>query len=304
MSGPALKPRELGVLLREASRKALGGGVAGALAMVVQVLTLMWMRTTINFQHAKGLSTGEAMTALYAQGGLPRFYQGIWAALLQAPISRFGDTASNAGMLAVLAGSSLSPGSKTFAASCAAALFRILITPIDTFKTTMQVQGSSGLALLSERISREGVLTLYAGALGASLATLVGHYPWFVTFNFLEGKIPPASQSPYKQMRRALIGFMSSMTSDIVSNSVRVVKTTKQTHPDSPTYLSTISLIIKQDGLEGLFLRGLSTKIVSNGISAMLFTVLWRYFEEKITAYQKRRHAAEACNEDKEDKEE
>ena len=105
MSGPALKPRELGVLLREASRKALGGGVAGALAMVVQVLTLMWMRTTINFQHAKGLSTGEAMTALYAQGGLPRFYQGIWAALLQAPISRFGDTASNAGMLAVLAGS-------------------------------------------------------------------------------------------------------------------------------------------------------------------------------------------------------
>ena len=32
----------------------------------------------------------------------------------------------------------------------------------------------------------------------------------------------------------------------------------------------------------GLFGRGLGTKILSNGISAMLFSVLWRYFEQKL----------------------
>lgn len=62
----------------------------------------MWMRTTINYQHSKGMGTLAAMSALYAEGGLPRFYQGWMAALLQAPLSRFGDTAANSGMMALL----------------------------------------------------------------------------------------------------------------------------------------------------------------------------------------------------------
>ena len=94
----------LSAVLKHAGKKALGGGIAGALAMVAQVALLMWMRTVMNYQHAKGLSTMEAMSELYAEGGVARLYQGWQAALLQAPISRFGDTAANAGMMAVLAG--------------------------------------------------------------------------------------------------------------------------------------------------------------------------------------------------------
>lgn len=120
----------------------------------------MWMRTTINYQHSHGISTFEAFSALYAQGGIGRFYQGLWAALLQAPLSRFystrlnitlffpnqcyskhrfGDTAANAGALALLEGSSLPIFLQTFLASSAAAIFRIFITPIDTLKTMLQV---------------------------------------------------------------------------------------------------------------------------------------------------------------------
>jgi len=40
--------------------------------------------------------------------------------------------------------------------------------------------------------------------------------------------------------------------------------------------------VIQSDGIWGLLGRGLGTKIVSNGISAMLFSVLWRYFEQKL----------------------
>ena len=87
-----------------ARRPHLAGSLAGALAMVAQVGLLMWMRTTMNYQHANGLSTMEAISALYAMGGLARLYQGWQAALLQAPLSRFGDTAANAGVLAVLSG--------------------------------------------------------------------------------------------------------------------------------------------------------------------------------------------------------
>ena len=80
----------LSVVLKKAGKKALGGGIAGALAMVAQVALLMWMRTVMNYQHANGLSTWEAITTLYAEGGIPRLYEGWMVALLLAPVARFG----------------------------------------------------------------------------------------------------------------------------------------------------------------------------------------------------------------------
>lgn len=37
-------------IFEKAARKALGGGVSGAVAGVAQVLLLMWLRTTMNYQ--------------------------------------------------------------------------------------------------------------------------------------------------------------------------------------------------------------------------------------------------------------
>lgn len=278
------KPKPLGEIFKDAGKKALGGGIAGALAMVVQVVALMWMRTTMNYQHKYGTTTTEALQKLYAEGGVARFYQGMSAALLQAPLSRFGDTAANAGMIALLAGVAwMSPATKTFFASTAAALFRIAIMPIDAIKTSQQTDGAKGLALLLEKVSAEGISTLYAGALAASFATFLGHYPWFITYNFLQEKIPKMSGLQGK-LRSAGIGFCSSLTSDIVSNPIRVVKTALQASSVSTTYAAVIGSIVEREGVFGLWSRGLTTKLVSNGLQAMLFTVCWRYFEEKLAA--------------------
>jgi hypothetical protein len=285
----------LSVVLKRAGKKALGGGIAGAMAMVLQVALLMWMRTVMNYQHANGLSTMEAISTLYAEGGLARLYQGWQAALLQAPISRFGDTAANAGMLALCAGITWMPeGVKTFFASWAAAGFRILITPIDAFKTTLQVQGPAGITVLTKRIADEGILTLWSGALATSLATFAGHYPWFVTNNYLESKVPAPSKDKVlaNMLRRALIGLCSSAVSDVVSNSIRVVKTKKQTAKEALTYMATISLIVSKDGVQGLMLRGLGTKLITNGVSAMLFSILWKYFEQKLAAKDDKKKSA------------
>ena len=226
-SGPsegALAKASLKTQLREALHKALGGGAAGALAMVVQVVALMWMRTTINFQHKYGMSTSEALKTLYAQGGVARFYQGMSAALFQAPLSRFGDTASYAGIMALLENfPDLPPWMKTLCASLSAALFRIGITPIDTLKTTLQVEGPSGLSLLYARVEQNGPMTLYSGSLGSSFATLVGHYPWF-TYDALQrlcesGQWHRSAGALCADWLRVRAHF------DVVSNSVRVVKT-------------------------------------------------------------------------------
>lgn len=49
MAGERTQPNNLTV--KEIFAKSLRSGVAGASAMVVQVTTLMWMRTIMNFQY-------------------------------------------------------------------------------------------------------------------------------------------------------------------------------------------------------------------------------------------------------------
>jgi hypothetical protein len=49
----------------------------------LQVLSLMWLRTTVNYQYRYGTSTKVALRTLYADGGVARFYQGVGPALLQ-----------------------------------------------------------------------------------------------------------------------------------------------------------------------------------------------------------------------------
>ena len=94
-----LSPEEV---FEKAKSRALQGGLAGAAAMGINVLTLMWMRTTINYQYRHGTNTMTALKTLYKEGGIPRFYRGLAPALIQGPLSRFGDTAANTGTLALL----------------------------------------------------------------------------------------------------------------------------------------------------------------------------------------------------------
>lgn len=75
--------------------KSIKSGTAGASAMAVQVLSLMWMRTAMNYQFKNGGNFLETLSILYKQGGVTRFYRGLIPALMIGPISRFGDTAAN-----------------------------------------------------------------------------------------------------------------------------------------------------------------------------------------------------------------
>ena len=99
------------------------------------------IRTVINYQYRYGTSTLDAFKALYNDGGILRFYRGLIPALLQGPLSRFGDTAANTGTLVALdmfdVTKRIPVAFKTILASVVAALFRIALMPIDTIKTVM-----------------------------------------------------------------------------------------------------------------------------------------------------------------------
>ncbi|KNG49744.1 carrier protein [Stemphylium lycopersici] len=240
--------------LKGALKRALGGGLSGAAAMILQVLLLMPIRTIMNYQYRHGTSTTTATKTLYHDGGIGRYYQGMGAALFQGPIARFGDTAANAGILALLQSNGFlkqlpSPIQTIFASACAAA-FRMLLTPIDTLKTTLQAQGSSGWSLLRHRIKTDGIGSLWWGAFATAAATFVGHYPWFAVYNFLSETItePPKSQIGWWLLRAAVIGFCASVASDTISNSLRVVKTYRQVHATRISYTEAAKRVIRQDG--------------------------------------------------------
>ena len=73
-------------------------------------------------------------------------------------------------------------------------MWRLALLPIDAAKTSLQVNGENGIKLLQERVSKEGITALFSGGVASSLATLVGHYPWFLTYNYLSDNLMTSQQ--------------------------------------------------------------------------------------------------------------
>jgi len=281
------EPAKLSIneVLYKAFQRALGGGTAGAFAMVLQVFCLMWLRTMINYQYRTGCSTRTAFLDLYEEGGLSRFYQGLSFALIQAPLSRFGDTAANTGVLQLLKSfpeTNVFPILlQTFIASVCATIWRIMLMPIDAMKTTLQVEGKNGVNLLLKKFNSRGFSSLYDGALATSSATLMGHFPWYLCHNYLNSILPNPRSNFGLLLRNALIGFICGLTADFISNGLRVIKTIKQTSSDM-NYGDCLQKAMEENG-PFFWFRGLGTKLIAGSFSSIMFLVLWKYFEEKLT---------------------
>lgn len=121
---------------------------------------------------------------------------------------------------------------QTSLGSILAGLWRLSTLPIDAWKTSKQVHGANGLQVLNEKFKLNGIKAFYQGGIASATATMVGHYPWFVTNNYLDYYIPKYHFKDEKLKflaRGAFIGFCCTMVSDTISNSIRVLKTMKQT---------------------------------------------------------------------------
>jgi len=280
-------PLPISQIFYKAGRKALGGGLPGAVAGVVQVMTLMWLRTIINYQSRYGTSFFRAISILYKEGGLGRFYRGVVFALFQAPMSKFVATASNDGVLAFLDSFLLTrhwnPAVMTLFASMTVGIFRIIIMPIDTCKTVLQVESREGFRALMRRVRAGKIGALYQGALATAASSTIGHYPWFVTFNALSSAEWLKRTIKSNLLRNASIGLTSSVISDTIVNVFRVIKTTKQSIGSKHdfSYSDTIRVIVAADGWKGLFGRGLRTRILANSIQSIVFIVIWRSLAER-----------------------
>lgn len=266
---------------KEIFESSVKAGVSGGVAMTFQVSSLMWLRTTMNYQYKNGGNMINTLKLLYKDGGMLRLYRGYPFALMQGPLARFGDTAMN--KLANETFKDQNVAIKTGAGSIGASLWRILIMPIDTFKSNLQIHGERGLQTVKNKVKKNGPRVLWHGSMASVGSSLLGHYPWFFTYNYLSERIPKTGD--FDTVRSMGIGFCSGTISDIISNSVRVVKINRQTDSKELSYRESVKNIIKTDGVLGLMTRGLKTKILLNGIQSSIFVLVYdrlnKYLESK-----------------------
>ena len=259
----------------------------------------MWLRTTANHQSRYGTTFTQAIRVLYREGGIRRLYRGLSFALIQAPLVRFVSTAANDGVESFLgsfeATKNWGPGRTTVFASIVVGLARIALMPIDTMKTVLQVDSSEGFRNLVRRLRAGKFGVLYQGSVATAISAIAGHYPWFYTYNFLSNKEWVTKLVPSKLLRNATIGFCASIISDTTTNVLKVIKTTKQAlgSKHNSSYSEVVRMIVAADGWKGLFGRGLKTRIGTNALQSILFTIIWRGLTEKIQEWGNARRAEE-----------
>ncbi len=130
---------------------------------------------------------------------------------------------------------------------------------------------------------------MYSGVVESALATAVANYPWYITFQSLQQHIPKAHGLMLKNVRTGVIGFLASISADLASNGIKVIKATKQASAagelgeESGAVWSNTRIfnhVLRDGGIwRLLFGRGLPTRILANGLQNFVFTIIWYTFE-------------------------
>ena len=144
-------------------QSSLRSGFSGAFAGMVQVLSLMWLRTAVNYQYRYGVSIGQALRDLKAQGGIYRFYRGLSFALIQGPLAKFGGSCANELSLhycKLYCSDRYHLVLSTVLGGILSGLWRFAIMPIDICKTMLQVDGKVGLDTLLTKVKFTCVVML------------------------------------------------------------------------------------------------------------------------------------------------
>lgn len=145
------------------------------------------------------------------------------------------------------------------------------------------MEGPKASTLLWQKFQIHGPGAFFEGIAASLTATFVSHLLWFGVHNQLQAEIPKFNWEHRlwgDVCRNGLIGFCSSVTTDVGSNSIRVLKTAKQTARESITYGEVVRRIVATDGIQGIFLRGLGTRVLVNGVQGFLFSILWKGIQE------------------------
>ena len=253
---------------------------AGTSTSFLQVTSLMWLRTTNNYQYRYGTKLFQSLKNLYKEGGVLRFYKGFIPSLFVASTCRVGDFTAYYFMNSF---KDITPFQKILGISSVSCATRMLVIPVDTLDVMLQVEGKKGYKMLYDKVKLNGINTLYHGASMWAVMKFVESFLWFGTYDYLERKFPKTENPYINNLNYGLKGITSSFISDVATNPMRSLKIYKQSNNECVTYTQSVKNIVKNEGLEMLFFRGLKTRLITHGIQSGVFVILWKNIEELLT---------------------
>lgn len=268
-------------LLEDINAKISDKVKSGALATVVETTAFMPLHTITNYQYRYG---GTGITAdakkLYQQGGMRRFWQGLPYVVARTPLHRAIDIAANTGAIATLeareATKDLPMVTKTAVGSLASTAMQLPIIPLSTLGYSVQVDGNKAIPNLKNKIKNHGIGALWHGTMMGLTYQAVSHFPWFATYNALDASLPHYDNSVLNQARHGFVGATASAAACLVSNPFKTLRVYRQTHPEAISYKQATQEIMRQDGIRGMFGRGLKARLIAQILQGTTFNMLWK----------------------------
>ena len=231
-------------------------------ATSINTSLFLWLSTITHYQYNHGDEFFKTFKFLYKQGGIPRLYSGFVPTLINSSTNRFIDYFSHE----IVSTNCLT--SRVLIGGILASCMKTLLTPLDTFKIVYQNYGRKAHKMIKLNIRRKGIKYLWKGSKDNGLANFVEHITWFNTYEYLDKHLPNDNLI----LKSGFLGLTSSITTDVMSNHLKIIKTMKQT--TNLSYNGIIKEIVKKSGVKGLFIRGLGTKLLANSLQGITFGIL------------------------------
>lgn len=259
--------------LSHSTNNAIKTGVSSGF---LQVSSLMWLRTANNYQYRYGTNLSDTFSILYKNGGFLRFYRGYFPAVYVASVCKFAE------LNAYYFTKDYSQHEKLLTIASISSFAKLSVIPIDTLDMFLQVEGKKGFNILYDKIKNNGYRVLYYGSTPWIISNFLGTYGWYYVHNYLDKKYKNKFNDNKLQfnLKNGLIGLSSSITSDIITNPLRILKINKQSNSNNIGYLDTIKEIKNKKGYSEFFLRGLKTRILIHGVQNIFFVIVWKNLEQ------------------------
>ena len=251
--------------------------IAGGIAGVSNVYLTYPLRTVVKIQYVEGLTIIDSVKKLYNQNKLIRFYSGVNPTLFRVGFGR----CLEAGSYSYFNNENLNTKfNNVIEVSTITTIGKLLMTPLDTISNSYQVNGKKlGKKYLINKYNNQGIKSLYYGLVPNLLISFIGHYIWFSSFSYLDYNIK--DEIINNNIKNGLIGFSSSIVSDIVINPIRIIKTIKQSEKKNTSYLEIIENTFSDKINKNIF-RGMYLRTFINAFNSSIYVILWKKIESSL----------------------
>ena len=245
-------------------------------------------KTIIKYQYVNGSSLPFTLTKMVYNEDKLRLYRGISPNIIKYSVGKMGEASIYTYFKNI--DKEYDEIGKLGLTSLYITLWRINLMPFDTMSNTLQVHGLEGYKIINRRLNTYGIGTLYSGTVIYGLINYVNCFTWFGIYNSMNNLLDNDKVvKDYKNgniinanndIKNGIIGFSSTLGSDIINNPFRVIKTYKQSYDTRISYTDSFNDIIKEGGYKNLFLRGIGFKTFLNCITSSFYVIMWKRLED------------------------